>query len=303
MNTRSIDNANAPLCAAPDPHPRVPHLQLPPGSCDTHAHICGPVTRYAYFPERVYTPPDALLGSYRHLLSTLGIERGVLVQPSVYAADNTALLDALAEAGPNYRGVAVIDDAVSADELKRMHAAGVRGVRVNIVDLKEGKGVLPVAAIRQLADRVAPLGWHIEFLMHVDEFPSIEQDLAGLPVPLVFGHMGYSRLGSTTETDGFQGLLALARGGQAWVKLTGPYRISTLSYPYPDTNAFAAALVDAAPDQLVWGSDWPHVMMKGHMPNDGDLCELIGTWVPDAALRQKVMVDNPARLYGFPPLR
>lgn len=304
MNSFSSDSSvNAPFCAAPDPHPHAPRLRLPRGSCDTHAHICGPAARYAYFADRVYTPPDALLPHYQHLLNVLGIERGVLVQPSVYAADNTALLDALEQAGPNYRGVAVIDDKVSMGDLERMHAAGVRGVRVNIVDLKEGKGVLPIKAIQQLAQRIAPLGWHIEFLMHVDEFPSIERDLAGLAVPIVFGHMGYLQLGSTTQTPGFKGLLALARSGRAWVKLTGPYRISAQTLPYADTNAFAAALIDAAPDQIVWGSDWPHVMMKGPMPNDGDLCDLIGNWVPDEALRHKVMVENPARLYGFPAER
>jgi 2-pyrone-4,6-dicarboxylate lactonase len=290
----------APLCAGPDPAPRTPRLRLPPGSCDTHAHICGPALRYPYFADRVYTPPDALLPQFQHLLQTLGMDRAVLVQPSVYAADNSVLLSALQQAGPNYRGVAVIDESVSAGELERMHGAGVRGVRINIVDLKDGKGVLPVDAIRRMAERIAPLGWHIEFLIHVNEFPQLERDLSGLEVPLVFGHMGYLQRGSTIATSGFKGLLALARSGRAWVKLTGPYRISQKILPYADTDAFAAALLDAAPAQIVWGSDWPHVMMTGPMPNDGDLCDLLEGWIPDQELRHKVMVENPARLYDFP---
>jgi predicted TIM-barrel fold metal-dependent hydrolase len=181
-----------------------------------------------------------------------------------------------------------------------MHAAGVRGVRINIVDRKEGKGMLPMDDIHRLADRVAPLGWHIELLMHADEFPDMAHMLGTLPVPLVFGHLGYMRLGSSVDAPGFAGLLELLQRGRAWVKLTGPYRISAQPMPYADTNAYAAALMKAAPDRIVWGSDWPHVMVKGQMPNDGDLLDLLAQWVPDEALRRKVLVHNPARLYDFP---
>ncbi len=298
---RRDENLEAPLCAAPDPWPRAPRLSLPLGSCDAHAHICGPAAQFAYFGDRVYTPPDALLPQYQSLLHVLGIDRGVLVQPSVYGAENSALLNALKQAGQNYRGVAVVDEQVSEGELARLHAAGVRGVRVNVVDLKQGKGELPVRAIERLAERISVLGWHIELLVHVDEFPELERELDGVVVPLVFGHMGYLQRGSTTQTPGFLGLLAMLRSGRAWAKLTGPYRISSQGLPYADTNAFATALLDAASSQVVWGSDWPHVMMKGSMPNDGDLCDLIWQWLPDEALRQQVMVDNPARLYDFPP--
>ena len=289
----------APLCAAPDPHPRAPGFTLPPLACDTHAHICGPSAQYPYAPERIYTPPDALMPAYRHMLDTLGVQRAVLVQPSVYGTDNAAMLDVLAADPERLRAVAVIDPATPEAELERMHKLGVRGVRCNIVDVKEGKGRLPMEMLQALAARIRPFGWHLEFLMHVDDFPDLDQLLAGFPVDVVFGHLGYMRTDHGLKAPGFQALLRLLATGRAWVKLTGPYRISTTGLPHADVTPFAHALLERAPRQVVWGSDWPHVMVKGKMPNDGDLCDCLAAWVPDEALRKQVLVDNPARLYGF----
>lgn len=292
-------DSQPPLCAPPDPNPRKPGLTLPALACDCHAHICGPASRYPYWSGRVYTPPDCLLPAYRHLLATLGVERAVLVQPSVYWTDNTALLDALREGGPAFRGVAVIEDTASDAEIERLHAAGVRGVRCNIVDIVEDKGRLPLAMLRRLADRIKEHGWHIELLMHADEFPDMDRAFADFPVDVVLGHLGYLSTAKGLRDPGFQALLRLLRANKAWVKLTGPYRISTGPMPHADTIPFAHALIEAAPGRIVWGSDWPHVMAKGAMPNDGDLCDLLADWVPDARLRQRVLVDNPAVLYGF----
>jgi 2-pyrone-4,6-dicarboxylate lactonase len=289
----------APLCAAPDPAPRQPRFSLPPLSCDTHAHVCGPQSRYAYSPARIYTPPDALYPGYRAMLDTLGIDRAVLVQPSVYGTDNAALLDALARDPARLRGVAVIEPNTPFSELEHMHALGVRGVRCNIVDVKEGKGRLPLAQLQTLAELIRPLGWHLEFLMHVDEFPELDRLLADFPVDVVFGHLGYMAKGQGLDAPGFAALLRLLRSGRAWAKLTGPYRISGQVMPYADVTPFAHALINAAPERIVWGSDWPHVMVKGTMPNDGDLCDLLAAWVPDPVVRHKVLVTNPARLYGF----
>jgi 2-pyrone-4,6-dicarboxylate lactonase len=289
-----------PLCAAPDPAPRKPKITLPAGATDTHAHICGPKSQYAYFSERVYTPPDCLLPAYSHMLKTLGVERAVLVQPSVYGTDNTAMLDAMKVAGKSFRGVSVVADDISDSELKRLHDAGVRGVRVNIVDVPNRKpGTLPMEALKKLALKVKPFGWHMEFLAHVDEFPDLDNMLDGFPVDTVYGHLGYMKTDKGIAHPGFQALLRLMKAGKAWVKLTGPYRISLQTMPHSDTDVYAHELIKAAPQQVVWGSDWPHVMVKGAMPNDGDICDLLGNWVLDENVRKQVLVDNPARLYGF----
>jgi 2-pyrone-4,6-dicarboxylate lactonase len=297
MNTTT---AGAPPCAPPDFHPRKPKLTLPGLACDTHAHILGPIAQYAYSPARVYTPPDCLLGEYQKMLATLGVERAVLVQPSVYGTDNTVMLEAMKAAGSAFRGVAVVDDHIADVELATLNAAGVRGVRVNIVDVKDRKpGSLPMTQLTALAKRIAPLGWHMEFLMHCDEFPDLDRSFAGFPVDIVLGHLGYMKTDKGVNDPGFQALLRLMSAGKAWVKFTGPYRITTQAMPHADTNAFAHALIAANAQRVLWGSDWPHVMVKSAMPNDGDLCDLLSGWIPDAATREQVLVKNPAKLYGF----
>ncbi|MEP9376001.1 amidohydrolase family protein [Aquabacter sp. CN5-332] len=301
MTTTPTGDA-APFAAPPHLDVRTPNVKLPPNSCDSHAHVCGPLDRYPCFADRIYSPPpEANLENYRAMLAALGVERAVLVQPSFYADDNTALLDGLNAMGANARGIAVLRDDVPTAELERLNAAGVRGVRFNIVDVKDGKGVLPMEQLHHVASRVAPLGWHVELLMHVNEFPDMDTAFAGFPTDIVVGHLGYvpSRLG--TGDAGFKALMRLMRDGKAWAKLTGPYRISAQDMPHADIVEFAHALVDAAPQQLVWGSDWPHVKVSWSipMPNDGDIADLLGTWVRDPKVREQVLVENPARLYGF----
>jgi 2-pyrone-4,6-dicarboxylate lactonase len=287
---------------AADAQPRAPQTALPPGACDCHAHICGPATTYPYGAERIYTPPDATVESYRHLLAVLGVGRAVLIQPSVYGTDNRAMLAALQAAGPGFRGVAVVEPAISARDVEALHRAGIRGVRLNLVDRREGRNAVPVEMVRALADRIAPFGWHIELLVNLDEAPGFAAAVAGLPVPIVLGHLGYPRAGARDwiKSPAFADLLALLAGGRCWVKLTGPYRISAAAdMPYEDVGAAAATLAQAAPGRLLWGSDWPHVMMKKPMPNDGALCDLLARWIPDARTRTRVLVENPMELYGF----
>jgi predicted TIM-barrel fold metal-dependent hydrolase len=290
----------APLCAAPDPHPRAPRRPTPPNAADCHAHICGPLGGMPYDSERIYTPPDALLPDYRAMLDTLGIRRAVLVQPSVYGTDNRVMLQALHDGGPLLRGVAVVSPDISDVELQMMHVAGVRGVRFNCVDRREGRNTVPVAEIAALAERIKPLGWHVEFLLQVDAAPDLEV-CNSLPVDIVFGHLGYVHAdrGGADDT-GFRALLKLMERGRCWVKLTGPYRISAGDLPYADVAPMARALAAAAPERLVWGSDWPHVMVRKPMPNDGALLDLLADWVPDDAVRRRILVDNPVQLYGFP---
>ncbi|MCC7486980.1 MAG: amidohydrolase family protein [Burkholderiales bacterium] len=292
--------AEAPECAGPDFGPRAPRLAFPRGACDTHAHVMGPRARYAYSPARVYTPPDCVLEDYLRLLDALGVERAVLIQPSVYGTDNAAMLDAMRAAGGRLRGVAVVDEGISDAELERLDAAGVRGARVNIVDVKERKpGTLPMASLTRLARRIAPLGWHMEFLMHVDEFPDLDRAMGDFPVEIVLGHLGYMNIGKQPDDPGFRALLRLMKRGKAWVKLTGPYRITTAPLPYPDTVACAKAVLEANRARVIWGTDWPHVMLKGAMPNDGDLADVLAEWIPDAAAREQVLVRNPEKLYRF----
>jgi predicted TIM-barrel fold metal-dependent hydrolase len=297
-----IDLSRAPLCAAPDAQPRAPRTPLPRGACDCHAHICGPAVTYPYGAERIYTPPDATIESYRHLLATLGLERAVLVQPSVYGTDNSAMLAALRSAGRGFRGVAVVEPAIAAAEVAALHRAGVRGVRLNLVDRRAGRNAVPLEIVRALANRIAPFGWHIEFLVNLDAALGFAAAIADLAVPIVLGHLGYPRAGARgwSAAPAFADLLAMLAGGRCWIKLTGPYRISAAAdLPYDDVDAAAARLVQAAPGRLVWGSDWPHVMMKKPMPNDGPLCDLLARWIPDDATRRRILVANPIELYGF----
>jgi 2-pyrone-4,6-dicarboxylate lactonase len=287
---------------APDAQPHAPKLALPPGTCDSHAHICGPAAAYPYDAQRIYTPPDATIESYRHLLAVLGVARAVLIQPSVYGTDNRAMLAALQTAGPGFRGVAVVEPDISARDVEALHRAGIRGVRLNLVDRREGRNKVPLELVRALADRIAPFGWHIEFLVNMDEALGFAAAVTDLKVPIVLGHLGYPRAGARDwiKAPAFAGLLSLLAGGRCWVKLTGPYRISgAADLPYDDVDAAAAQLVQAAPGRLIWGSDWPHVMMKKPMPNDGALCDLLARWIPDAATRKRILVDNPMELYGF----
>ena len=293
-------DAPPPLCPPHDPHPRRPRVAVPPNACDCHAHVFGPGNRYPFTPHGLYTPADALPGDFRHMLDALGLTRGVLTQPSVYGTGNDAMLDAIKRDPERLRGIAVVPYDVAREEIERLHEAGVRGVRCNIVDLKFGKGQLPIDNLKTLAARMAPFGWNIEFLMHVNEFPDLDRQFADFPVPVVFGHLGYVPTKEGTETEGFKALLRLMRDGRAWVKLTAPYRLTLSHLPYPDVDAAARILVDMAPERLLWGSDWPHVFIKSPVPNDGDLLDLLAHWVPDEMMRERILVANPTELYDFP---
>jgi 2-pyrone-4,6-dicarboxylate lactonase len=290
-----------PLCAPHDPNPRRPRMAVPPNACDCHAHVFGPGDRYPFTPHGLYTPADALPADHLHMLDALGLTRGVLTQPSVYGTGNDAMLDAIKLDPGRLRGIAVVPYDVATREIERLHGAGVRGVRCNIVDLKFGKGELPLDNLERLAARMAPFGWHIEFLMHVNEFPDLDRQFARFPVPVVFGHLGYVPTREGTDTQGFKALLRLMRDGKAWVKLTAPYRLTLSHLPYSDVDEAARILVATAPERLLWGSDWPHVFIKSPIPNDGDLLDLLARWVPDAATRERILVANPAELYDFPP--
>jgi 2-pyrone-4,6-dicarboxylate lactonase len=272
-----------------------PQFEMPPGACDCHAHIFGPQSRYSYDPKRRYTPPDALITDYVRMLTVLGVDRGVLVQPSVYMTDNTALLDGLVESPIPMRGIAVVGADVTDAELERMHVAGVRGLRLNLRhDNGVGADIAPA-----LARRIAPLGWHLQFRIMSENYDSVLRSLDDLAVDIVVDHIGQVPIEDGVGGKDFQALLKLVRTGRVWVKLSAPMRMSKQGLPYADVTPFARELVATAPSQMLWATDWPHTTITGQMPNDGALADLLLDWIPDEATRRRVLVENPAKRYGF----
>jgi 2-pyrone-4,6-dicarboxylate lactonase len=286
-----------PVCMAPDADTRTPKYKAPPGACDAHCHIFGPGDTYPYAPDRSYTPPDAPLEAFKALQKTLGLERAVLVNASCHGTDNTVILDAIAQSGGKYRGVANVDESITDAELERLHAGGIRGIRFNFVQHLGGTPDLD--EFDRLVHRVVPLGWHV--VLHFDAKDLLEFDslLRRLPVPFIIDHMGRVPTKDGLEQEPFRILLNALRLDNAWVKICGAERISSAGPPFTDAVPFAQAILKVAPERTLWGTDWPHPNIKKHMPNDGDLVDLIPLFMPDEALQRMVLVDNPQRLYGF----
>ncbi len=275
----------------------IPSGKFPSGSCDCHAHIFGPQSRYAYASGRRYTPADALLPAYRALLASHGIDRAVLIQPSVYGTDNRAMVDALSEAGPAFRGIAMVEESISDAELLRFHRIGVRGVRTQIKPDGSGKP-LDLDGIRRIADRIRSLEWHVEIHVDVGKMQDVEASFSDYPISVAIEHMGHMPSTMGLKAPGFQSLLRFLSGGVGWVKLSGPYINSFLSAPYADVRPFVEALVTTAPSRTVWATNWPHPH-RDPVPDDDVLCGLVWDWLPTAELRRKILVDNPAHLYDF----
>lgn len=252
-----------PVCAAANPAPRPARFRPPAGAVDCHFHVFGPEDRFPYWPGRIYTPPDAPLSAYGHMLETLGLTAGVIVQPSVYGADNRRTLDALDAPGPVMRAVVAAEPGIGDADLADLHRRGVRGVRVNIA--AGGSGTLDDVA--DLAQLIEPLGWHIQFFVDVSTIADRLPALADLPVPLVFDHFGYMPAAQGVDDPGFRAMLSLLEHGKAWVKVSGAYRITAgKEPPYGDVVPFAAKLIATNPDHLVWGTDWPHPSITTPMP-------------------------------------
>ncbi|MCO7577419.1 MULTISPECIES: amidohydrolase family protein [Pseudomonas] len=284
-----------PSCAAPRETIQAPSFVLPTGACDTHAHvICADFERYPLVPERSYTPPPAPEALYLDMLRATGMQRGVLVQPSVYGTDNRYMLEVLQRHHDRLRGVAVVDERIGDDELAHMHALGVRGVRINVLF----RGGVNLDLMERLAHRVADLGWHLQFLIDVRLLSELQARIARLPCPVVIDHFGHfpARLG--VKEPGFELLLRNVAEHGWWVKLSGAYRLSERHPDYADTDALAHALLGVAPERMVWGSDWPHVALES-TPDTGSLLDRLRSWAPDERQRQSILVDNPAVLYDF----
>jgi predicted TIM-barrel fold metal-dependent hydrolase len=288
--------ANPPSGANPSPDyaTRRPASPLPPRTCDCHAHIFGPWDRFPLPAAPTYLPAEVPLEAYLRMLRVLGVGRAVLVQPSPYGSNNAALVAALRSGTFPLRGIALVDDDTPDAQLEALHLAGVHGVRRHLSENPRAA----LAALPRLAERIKAYGWHLQLLFEGARTPDIDRQLLALPVPIVIDHFGMVPAADGIESPGFQMLLRLARSGRCWFKLTAPYRVSTQSPRFPDVTPFVRALVAAAPDQCVWGTDWPHPNAS-FMPNDGDLADLLPAWIPDEALRRKILVENPERLYGF----
>lgn len=282
-------------CAGPDLRPRKPSFLMPANATDCHAHVFGTKEKYGYAADRLYTPPPVFLPDYIAMLDALGITRAVVVQSGVHGTNNNAIVDAIAQSNGRLKGIALIPENISDAELEHLNAAGVRGFRANLV----AKTGVQFAAARKLAARVARLGWHVQFLLDIENFPDLDRVLGDFPVEVMIDHMGRPHTRGGVTAPGFQALLRLLKSGRGWSKLSAPYRTSLQAPPYADITPFAQALVAAVPDRLVWGTDWPHVMLDAAMPNDGDFADLLAVWVTDEAVRRRILVDNPARLYGF----
>jgi 2-pyrone-4,6-dicarboxylate lactonase len=290
-------NPGVKTTAPPDPDTRKPKFKLPPLACDAHCHVFGPAAKFPYAPEAAYWPPDAPFESLQRLHQTLGVERAVIVHASCHGADMRVTLDAIARSGGRYRGTAIIDESYGDEEFARMHDGGIRGVRFNFVRHLGGRP--DMAFFERTVARLQEMNWHL--ILHLDAADIVElrKKFETIRVPMVIDHMGRVKAADGLEQEPFKVLLSFMRNHNSWVKICGAERVSSEGPPFHDAVPFARALIEAAPERILWGTDWPHPNVGRHMPNDGDLVDLFALMAPDPATQRRILVDNPARLYGF----
>ena len=275
-----------------------PKLLAPPNACDCHMHIYDPA-RFPMVPIQRVPPTNAAVPEYRLLQKRIGTTRVVIVTPRNYGTRNQVTVDAIAQLGSGARGVAVLHPTVTAADLKQLHEAGIRGIRFSLGD--PATAAVTVDMVEPLSKRVADLGWHVQFNVDGQQIVEWADLLRRLPTPLVFDHMGHPPLPAGIEHPSHGIIRGLIDRGRTWVKLSGAYSNTRVGAPYPDATRIAQAFVKAAPERLVWGSDWPHpTEPPARKPNDAVLFDLLADWAPDAATRHRILVDNPAALYGFP---
>jgi 2-pyrone-4,6-dicarboxylate lactonase len=279
-----------------DPHPTKPGFRLPPGTVDAHCHVFGPGDEFPYAPERKYTPCDAGKDQLFALRDFLGIDRNVIVQATCHGADNSALVDALDAARGRARGVATVRSDVTDDELARLHEAGVRGVRFNFV--KRLVDPKPDSYYHDIVARIAPLGWHIVVYFEAQDLAERWEFFTSLPTTVVVDHMGRPDVTQPVDGPDFERFMTLLQDHpQFWSKVTCPDRLTVSGPPYDDVVPFARALVEAFPDRVLWGTDWPHPNLRSHMPDDGELVDFVPRIASTEQARQLLLVENPSRLY------
>jgi predicted TIM-barrel fold metal-dependent hydrolase len=311
-----VVSAGALICSragfAKAAQPETPvNFDVPEGACDCHTHIFGDPNKFPLFAGRVYTPETASPEEMSALHRALHMQRVVIVTPSVYGTDNSASLFGIKARGPNARAVAVIDDKTPDSELDAMNRAGFRGIRINLATVGQSDASLGRRRFQASVDRAKSRNWHIQMYVSLAVLSGIKDLVQASPVPVVFDHFGGTQAAQGLQQPGFADLVELVRSGKAYVKISGAYRASTQAPEYPDVAPFAKALIAANPDRIVWGTDWPHpnsTTPEGHQTtevtplfqiDDGRLLNQLAVWAPEAGIRKKILVDNPARLYGF----
>jgi predicted TIM-barrel fold metal-dependent hydrolase len=282
---------------------------VPAGACDCHTHIFGDPKHFPFAASRAYTPETASVAEMRALHEALHTERVVIVQPSVYGTDNRCTLDAIKQLGPTARAVAVIDDKTPHAALDEMNHVGVRGIRINLETTGQSDPGIARRQFLAAVEQAKGLGWHIQIYTRLSVIEALKNEVMSSPVPVVFDHFGGAQGAGGVQQAGFQTLVGLVRSGQAYVKVSAPYRSSTQSPDYPDVAPLAKALIAANPQRILWGSDWPHPAQVPGRPateltelwkiDDGRVFNQFAVWVPDAAMRKTILVDNPAKLYGY----
>lgn len=277
------------------PAPAKPAFVPPAGAVDAHCHVFGPAARFAFAPERKYTPVDAPAETLFELRDHLGFARNVIVQATCHGTDNAAMLDAIEKSEGRARGVAVLDETVSDAELVRLHEAGIRGVRFNF--LKRLVGDAPKDRYVKVAERIARLGWHIVIYFESAELADLSGFIRSLPGTIVIDHMGRPEVTEGIDGEGFAQVRALMEDPRFWIKVSCPERLTVAGPMYDDVVPFARTLVESYPDRVLWGTDWPHPNMNSHMPDDGKLVDMIPRIAPSAELQHKLLVANPMRLY------
>lgn len=287
-----------------DPNPRPPCTPLPPGACDTHFHVFGPPNLFPFAATRRYEPPAAPIEYYHAMQRVTGLERGVVVQPSAHGLDPAAMLDAIARSDGRLKGVVNIDARTSDAELDRLKAAGVVGARFSLMSDRPGDR----AAIELAIPRLQRLGWSLDLHIEAEHLLANEAFIRALPITTVIDHMGRPEPSHGLHQPAFRLVLDLARDPRFWIKVSALDKLSDTplanvpdGIPFRDTIPFAKAVIAAAPDRVLWGSDWPHgnTFQSGTVPNEGSLLDLLAEIAPDQFARQRILVDNPARLYGF----
>ena len=273
----------------------APIFEVPAGACDCHIHVNGDPGRYPWEPYDDRPPPDGALEDYIAVRDRLGLSRTVIVQTPYYGNDNTCVIDTIERLGPHARGIAVVAPTVTEDALAALHLGGVRGLRFGI---ELARGMRP-DALEDVAAKIAPFGWHIQYRSTERDLPDLADRLGRLPVPVCIDHIGSIPPETGVAHPAFEALLRLVDTGRCWVKLSAPYQLSKSGGPaYPDYRPQARALVAAAPERMVWGTNWPHPRVAAK-PDDGDLLNVLADWAEDAGTRAAILVDNPAKLYGF----